>query len=109
MAHKPANAVSGEVVDALSLGELCRSCGVRAEWVVELVEEGIIDPEGRAPSVWRFSTVSITRVRTAWRLQHDLGVNKAGIAVALNLMDEREQLRQLVRRFAHATSGRDLG
>ncbi|WP_136660098.1 chaperone modulator CbpM [Nitratireductor sp. XY-223] len=107
MAHKPANAIAGEVIEALSLGELCRSCGVRAEWVVELVEEGIIDPEGRAPAAWRFSTVSITRVRTAWRLQHDLGINKAGIAVVLNLMDEREELRQRVRRLVHATSRRE--
>ena len=107
MARKPAKAISGEVIEALTLAELCRSCGVRAEWVVELVEEGIVDPQGRAPSTWRFSTVSITRVRTAWRLQHDLGVNKAGIAVALNLMDEREELRQLVRRVARATSASD--
>ncbi|MEX3010798.1 chaperone modulator CbpM [Hoeflea sp. TYP-13] len=103
MAKQTAKVVSGEVVEVVSLAELCRSCGVRAEWVVELVEEGILEPEGAAPARWRFSSVSITRVRTAWRLQHDLGVNKAGIAVALNLIDEREALNQLVRRLKHAS------
>ncbi|MCP4316567.1 MAG: MerR family transcriptional regulator [Hyphomicrobiales bacterium] len=105
MAKRTAKVVSGEIVEVVSLAELCRSCGVRAEWVVELVEEGILEPEGTAPARWRFSAISITRARTAWHLQRDLGVNKAGIAVALNLMDEREALHHLVRRLKHLSSG----
>jgi chaperone modulatory protein CbpM len=104
MAKQAARTVSGEVVEVVSLAELCRSCGVRAEWVVELVEEGILEPEGTAPARWRFSALAITRVRTAWHLQRDLGVNKAGIAVALNLMDEREALHHLVRRLRHVST-----
>ena len=104
MARQTAKVVSGEVVEVVSLAELCRSCGVRAEWVVELVEEGILEPEGNVPARWRFSAVSITRARTAWHLQRDLGVNKAGIAVALNLMEERETLQHLVRRLRHISS-----
>ncbi|MCY6379444.1 chaperone modulator CbpM [Hoeflea prorocentri] len=100
---KTTKVVSAEVIEAVSLAELCRSCGVRAEWVVELVDEGILDPAGQAPAGWRFSAISITRVRTAWRLYHDLGVNKAGIAVALNLIDEREQLQQAVKRLERVT------
>ncbi|MEM9108287.1 MAG: chaperone modulator CbpM [Pseudomonadota bacterium] len=104
MAKRTSKAVSGELVEVVSLAELCRSCGVRAEWVVELVEEGILEPEGNVPARWRFSAISITRVRTAWHLQRDLGVNKAGIAIALNLMDEREQLNHLVRRLRYLSS-----
>lgn len=103
---KRTKVVSAEVVEAVSLAELCRSCGVRAEWVVELVDEGILDPMGQAPARWRFSAVSITRVRTAWRLYHDLGVNKAGIAVALNLIDEREHLQQVLKRLERVDTGR---
>lgn len=104
MAKRTSKVVSGELVEVVSLAELCRSCGVRAEWVVELVEEGILEPEGSAPARWRFSAVSITRVRTAWHLQRDLGVNKAGIAIALNLMEEREQLHHLVRRLRYLSA-----
>lgn len=104
MAKRTTKVVSGEVVEVVSLAELCRSCGVRAEWVVELVEEGILEPEGSVPARWRFSAVSITRARTAWHLQRDLGVNKAGIAVALNLIEEREALNQLVRRLRHISA-----
>ena len=104
MAKRTSRTVSGELVEVVSLAELCRSCGVRAEWVVELVDEGILEPEGAAPARWRFSAVSITRVRTAWHLHRDLGVNKAGIAVALNLMEERETLHQRVRRLRHLSA-----
>ncbi|MEM6462241.1 MAG: chaperone modulator CbpM [Pseudomonadota bacterium] len=104
MAKRTLDVVSGEVVEVVSLAELCRSCGVRAEWVVELVEEGILEAEGASPSRWRFSAVSIRRARTAWRLQNDLGVNKAGIAIALNLIDERESLHHIVRRLRYLAS-----
>ena len=39
MAKRTSKTVSGELVEVVSLAELCRSCGVRAEWVVELVDE----------------------------------------------------------------------
>ena len=104
MVKRTSQTVSGELVEVVSLAELCRSCGVRAEWVVELVEEGILEPEGSAPARWRFSAVSITRARTAWHLQRDLGVNKAGIAVVLNLIEERESLNHLLRRLRRLSS-----
>ncbi len=98
MARHPVT-VAGEVIEVVTLAELCQSCGVRSEWVVELVEEGILEPQGSDPSAWRFSAVSITRTRIAWRLQNDLGVNQAGIAVALNLLDERQTLRVHLQRL----------
>jgi len=32
-----------------SLEELCASCGLPEAWVIELVEHGILEPEGRTP------------------------------------------------------------
>jgi chaperone modulatory protein CbpM len=98
MVKRETRIVSGELIEALSLSELCRSCGVRADWVIELVEEGILEPAGKDPTAWRFSTPNIRRTRTAWHLQRDLGVNRAGIAVVLNLMEEREELTIRLRR-----------
>lgn len=99
MTKHPVKAVAGEVIEVVSLAELCQSCGVQSEWVVELVDEGILEPQGSNPSVWRFSAVSITRTRVAWRLQHDLGVNRAGIAIALNLLEERRELHVHLQRL----------
>jgi len=94
--------LSGLLLDelsSLSLEELSQACRVRTEWIVELVEEGILEPRGREATAWRFAGSSLRRVRTVSRLQHDLGVNLAGAALALDLMDEVERLRARLQRF----------
>lgn len=79
--------------DALTLGQLCRACGVHADWIISLVEESIIEPHGEDVRLWRFSGASLVRARSALRLQNDLGINLAGIALILDLMEEMENLR----------------
>jgi len=83
----------------LSLGDLCRVCGISAEQVLALVDEGVIEASGSDPGRWRFQAVSIRRVRCAYRLTRDLGVNLAGAALVLELLEEIEQLRAQVRRI----------
>jgi chaperone modulatory protein CbpM len=81
-----------EQVD-LSLEALCRACGTQAAQLAALVDEGVLAPEGSAPEQWRFSGTHLRRARVALRLQNDLGVNTAGAALALQLMDEIASLR----------------
>lgn len=87
--------LTGTVIeeDSLTLGQLCRACGVHADWIISLVEESIIEPQGEDIRLWRFSGASLVRARSALRLQRDLGVNLAGIALALDLIEELESLR----------------
>ena len=82
--------------DNLSLGQLCKACSVHSDWVINLVEEGIIEPDGDKIQVWRFSGASLIRVHSAIRLQRDLGVNLAGIALVLDLLEELKYLRMHV-------------
>ncbi|MBL8416422.1 MAG: MerR family transcriptional regulator [Propionivibrio sp.] len=82
-----------EELRELTLAELCRACAVRSESIVELVEEGVLAPNGREPHRWRFSGIHMHRATVALRLQRDLGVNLAGAALALQLLDEVEALR----------------
>lgn len=77
----------------LSIRELCGACQVQTEWIVELVDEGILEPSGQATEHWRFSGSSLQRARTVRRLQQDLGVNMAGAALALDLIEEINSLR----------------
>jgi chaperone modulatory protein CbpM len=87
--------LTGEVLDEdseITLVQLCRSCSVTAETVEALVEHGILEPAGRQGRHWCFSGPSIRRVRVAQRLQHDLGVNLAGVALALDLLERIERL-----------------
>ena len=97
--------LSGEVLEEdveLTLAELCRTCRVPAERVFDLVDEGVIEPVGRDPARWRFHGVSVRRVHCALRLERDLGVNVAGAALALELLDELETARARLRRLGGA-------
>jgi len=78
----------------LSLHDLCCACAVHAERIIELVEEGVLEPSGVEIIEWRFSGSNLVRARTAIRLQQDLHINTAGVALALDLMDEINSLRK---------------
>lgn len=95
------NTISGTVLeedDVLSLGELARACSVHAEYVVELVEHGVVDPLDPNAGVWHFRASCLVRVRKAVTLQADLHVNLPGVALALQLLDELDQLHGRLQR-----------
>lgn len=81
----------------LTLGEVCRGCDLAADQLLEMVGEGLLQPEGGDPRQWRFSAVDVQRVHSALRLQHDLGLNLPGATLALDLLDEMQRLRTRVR------------
>ena len=80
----------------LSLKDLACACGIHAERLVEMVEEGLLEPRGHAPQSWRFSGTELERARTALRLQRDLGINLAGAAMVVELLEELRRLRRRV-------------
>jgi len=73
--------------DDLTLDQLCRLCRAGQEAITEMVEEGILDPAGEHPADWRFSGTCVKQVRVVVRLRRDLGVNLAGAALVLDLLD----------------------
>ena len=94
--------VTGDLLDEefeLSFVELCRACRLPAERIEMLIAEGVIEPRGRDPRSWRFTGVTLTRIRTVQRLEQDLGVNPSGAALALELIEEITHLRRRVRRL----------
>jgi chaperone modulatory protein CbpM len=82
-----------------TLADLCRLCDVSAEMIENMIEEGIITPEGCSPREWSFPFAAVKRILTVIRLQKDLRVNLPGFALALDLLDEIEELRLLTRRL----------
>jgi chaperone modulatory protein CbpM len=76
----------------LELAEFARACGVEAEFVVTLVDEGLVQPPVAGPS-WRFGGDELARVRRIRRLQRDFEANLQSVAVMLDLMDEIALLR----------------
>jgi len=81
--------------DLVTLTDLCRSCTVETETITTLVAEGILDPLGEDVEHWRFSISSLRRVKTVIHLQRDLGVNLAGAALALELLDQIAELKRM--------------
>jgi chaperone modulatory protein CbpM len=103
MPAKNSPAETGQILEEtaeITLAELTRTCRVHAEWVMELVEEGVLEPLGPGGPQCRFSATSVVRVRKAQRLQRDLGVNLPGIALALELLDRIEKLEARLRTAA---------
>ncbi|WP_237060368.1 chaperone modulator CbpM [Microbulbifer sediminum] len=94
--------ISGAILDEeseLTLGELCRACDIAAEEVLALVEEGVIEPRGRSRTRWRFSGICVRKVRRVYSLERDLGLNLAGAALALELLEEVERLQARLARL----------
>ena len=63
------------------------------------MEFGVIQAHGRDPAKWRFRGICIHRIRRTERLKRDLGVNIAGAALALELLDEIDELNRQLRRL----------
>ncbi len=95
--------IRGELIEeetVISVDELCRHCALEVDEVIRLVKEGILDPEGDMVRIelagsWQFHITSVKRVRTVVHLQRDLGVNLAGAALALELLDRIAELERL--------------
>ena len=99
MSNTEKHTLTGVVFDEtteISIVELCRVCSVDRQTVAELIAEGILDADANADEL-RLPYASVRRTRTVLRLQRDLGVNLAGAALALELLDRIEELRSQLR------------
>ena len=81
----------------MSLDELVSACGQERQWVIELIEESIIEYD--VPEREQFSGYQLTIVRRASRLSRDFEASVPAIGLILELLDELEQLRQLKRQL----------
>jgi chaperone modulatory protein CbpM len=101
------SALSAELIDeqrTFTLAELCRCFAVEAELVEALVEQGILEPVGRRGYHWCFPASSLRRTRITLHLQRDLGVNLAGAALALDLLERIEELDARLRAMKRGRS-----
>jgi chaperone modulatory protein CbpM len=100
MASSENQALSGSIFDEsaiLTVRDLCRICAVDEQHVIELVHEGVLNVIEFDAAEWRFTGAALRRTRLALRLERDLEINLAGVALALDLMEELEHLRRELR------------
>ena len=93
--------IHGSIVDddtEMTLVELCQACSVQEDDVRVWVSEGVLHPSDEPGHPMRFRGASLRRARVAVRLTRDLEVNSAGVALALDLLDEIAELRSQLAR-----------
>ena len=78
----------------LTVKDLSRLCAVDERHIVEFVEEGVLHVVEIKSTEWYFRAEALRRTRLALRLERDLELNLAGVALALELMEELERLRR---------------
>jgi len=77
-----------------TLLELCRVSGASERQIFDWIEQGAIEPKRVGDEDGpHFDGLSLRRARKARHLAQDLEINAAGIALALDLLDEIDALR----------------
>ncbi len=90
---QPLRGVIFEESAVLTVRDLSRLCSVEERHIVEFVEEGVLSVAQIDTAEWHFTGAALRRARIALRLERDLELNLAGVALALQLMEELDRLR----------------
>lgn len=94
MARQELTVITFETNPELTLEEVCEAYHITPEWLDELISYGVIEAH-----LSRLDARNLRRLRRLVRLQHDLELNLAGAALALDLMDQIEDLQAQVDLF----------
>lgn len=90
-------ALPGDIFEeaaVLTVKDLSRMCAVDERHIVEFVAEGVLNVVEFNTTEWHFTGAALRRARLALRLERDLELNLAGVALALELLDELQRLRR---------------
>ena len=77
----------------LSLDALAARAGMHPTLVKRFVECGLIEPIGREGRAVVFDVSAVPRLRLIGRLRESLGINVAGVAVILGLLERFSALQ----------------
>lgn len=77
----------------LNLSEFCEAAALQDVHVIEIVAHGILEPHGAAPKDWRFTDYELVLARRAAKLRRELELEWEGVALALDLLEEVQHLR----------------
>ncbi len=83
----------------LTVQDLTERCRLDRKDIYVYVEEGLIEPHGETPETWRFSETTVIYLQKAQRLQRDLGLNPAGVTLAIELLSEIDVLKNQLQRM----------
>ena len=85
--------MSSPLIVQLDMAQFCEATDLPAVYVIEIVEHGILEPQGAQPQDWRFNDYELALAKRAAKLRRDLELEWEGVALALDLLEEVQQLR----------------
>lgn len=79
----------------IAIHELAHACGASIDWVVQLVEVGIVEAPAPAgpPDAWHFHSIDLQNALEVRRLERDFGVGLEAAALILDLQREVRRLK----------------
>jgi chaperone modulatory protein CbpM len=85
--------------EPLGADELAHACGASIDWVVQLVEVGIVEAEApeQPPQDWRFQSHALQCALEARRLERDFGAGLDAAALIIDLEREVRRLKAVLR------------
>jgi chaperone modulatory protein CbpM len=78
----------------ISFTQVCHKYHISHELLIEMLEHGLFTPQQTPLNANQLKPRDIQRMESAFRLHRDLGINLPGVAVALELLDQMDDLRQ---------------
>ena len=72
---------------------ICHSHELNQDSINEMVAWGIAEPSGDKPEKWLFTHKDFVRIGRASRFRKELDINIPGAALALQLLEEIQNLR----------------
>jgi chaperone modulatory protein CbpM len=80
--------------EALTLDVVAERVGAKSSLIARLAQQGLLEIVESESGETLLPSRVIIRLRRMQRLHHDLGVNFAGAAIILNLVEQVEQLKR---------------
>lgn len=93
---KKENVLVGVLIEeesTLSVTEICYRYHIPQELLREMLEEGLFTNQTSDIKQLALDQKSLRRIETAFRLHKDLDINLPGVALALELLDEMDKMR----------------
>ena len=85
----------------ISFSQACETYHIPEAFLIELWEHGFFNEFSSPIHTIHLNLQMIKRIHAARRLQEDLGINLAGVVLAMELVDELENLRDEVKILRH--------
>jgi chaperone modulatory protein CbpM len=83
-----------EETTTISFHEVCQKYSIPEELLSEMIEQGLFADQCADKEQIALDQKALRRLEAAFRLHKDLGINLPGVALALDLLEEIEKMRQ---------------